>query len=336
VQAATRWRAGRGTGPDHPAGRPGRVRHRNRNQDRDRPRDTGASPASRGQGRAAAGMLTPFLALFAVFFVAPLIYSVVLSLKAGGTGAFAGLLNFRAVFGNGEYWGGVQRMLYFGVIQVTAMIGLALILALYLDSAYCVGRKVFALVYFLPYAVPGVIAAIMWAFLLEPDLDSALKIPHALGLASGTVNPLGYGFALYAIMLIVTWEFAGYNMTILLTSLTSVPRQIIEAARIDGCSELRISLRIKFPLIRKTVLFTVILSIIGTLQLFNEPMVLNEIASIGTNFTPNQIIYTTAFQFGNESLAAAQSIILAAITIVATVAFYGLVRRRADPLGAAR
>jgi multiple sugar transport system permease protein len=288
------------------------------------------------QRRAAAGMTAPFLALFAVFFVAPLIYSLVLSLKAGGTGAFAGLLNYRAVISNAQYWGGVQRMAYFGVIQVTVMIGLALVLALYLDSSYIVGRKFFALVYFLPYAVPGVIAAIMWAFLLEPDLDSALSVPHLLGLASGPVNPLGFRFALYAIMLIVTWEFAGYNMTILLTSLTNVPRQIIEAARIDGCSELGIAWRIKFPLIRRTVMFTVILSIIGTLQLFNEPVVLNDIASIGGNYTPNQIIYNTAFSFGNEPLAAAQSVLLAAITIGATVAFYSIIRRRADPFAAAR
>ena len=66
-----------------------------------------------------------------------------------------------------------------------------------------------------------------------------------------------------------------------------------------------------------------ILSIIGTLQLFSEPVILNEIATIGNSFTPNQIIYNTAFSFGNEQLAAAQSVILAAITIVATVAFFG-------------
>jgi multiple sugar transport system permease protein len=240
------------------------------------------------------------------------------------------------VISNSEYWGGVQRMAYFGVIQVTAMIGLAIALALFLDSAYCKGRKFFALVYFLPYAVPGVIAAIMWAFLFEPDLNGALNIPHKLGLASGPISPLDYRLALYAIMLIVTWEFAGYNMTILLTSLTSVQRQVIEAARIDGCSELAIALRVKFPLIRRTVLFTVILSIIGTLQLFNEPVLLNYIAETSNSLTPNQIIYNTAYQFGNESLAAAQSIVLAVITIVATVAFYGIIRRRSDPLAGTR
>ncbi len=137
-------------------------------------------------------------------------------------------------------------------------------------------------------------------------------------------------------MLIVTWEFTGYNMTILLTSLTTVPHQVIEAAKIDGCSELAIAARIKLPLVRRTVIFIVILSIIGTLQLFNEPVILNNIASIGNSFTPNQIIYNTAFSFGNEELAAAQSVILAAITIVATVVFFTAVRRKMDPFAVTR
>ena len=276
-------------------------------------------------------MTVPFLALFALFFAGPLIYSIVLSLRSPLTGGFAGLLNYRTVIGNAEFWSGVQRMAYFGAVQVSVMIGLAILLAMFLDSPYCKGKRFFALIYFLPYAVPGVIAAIMWGFLLEPDLNGALSIPAKLGLTSGAVNPLDYRLALYAIMLIVTWEFTGYNMTILLTSLTNVPRQALEAAKIDGASELSIAWRIKLPLIRRTVLFIVILSIIGTLQLFNEPVILNDIASIGSSYTPNQIIYNTAFSFGNEQLAAAQSVVLAAITIIATTAFFGLVRRRVMP-----
>jgi multiple sugar transport system permease protein len=150
------------------------------------------------------------------------------------------------------------------------------------------------------------------------------------------MTPLDYRLSLYAIMLIVTWEFTGYNMTILLTSLTNVPHQVLEAAKVDGCSELAIATRIKLPLIRRTIVFVVILSVIGTLQLFNEPVILNEIASIGNSFTPNQIIYNTAFSFGNEQLAAAQSVVLAVITIVATVAFFGLVRRKMDPFSATK
>jgi multiple sugar transport system permease protein len=176
----------------------------------------------------------------------------------------------------------------------------------------------------------------MWAFLLEPDLDGALNVPHLLGVTTGALDPLSYRFVLYAMMLIVTWEWGGYNMTILLTSLTSVPHEVIESGKIDGASEVAIAWRIKLPLIRRTVAFITVISVIGTLQLFSEPMILNDIASIGTSYTPNQLIYNTAFAFGNEQLAAAQSIVLALITVVATGAFYGLMRRRFDMLGTLR
>ena len=222
-------------------------------------------------------------------------------------------------------------MAYFGAVQVSVMIGLAIMLALFLDSPYCRGGSSSPLCTSFPSPYPGLSRPSSGASCCEPDLDSALNVPHRLGLAHGPLTPLDYRLSLYAIMLIVTWEFTGYNMTILLTSLTNVPHQVLEAAKVDGCSELAIATRIKLPLIRRTVMFIVILSIIGTLQLFNEPVILNEIASIGNSFTPNQIIYNTAFSFGNEQLAAAQSVILAAITIVATVAFFGLVRRKLDP-----
>jgi multiple sugar transport system permease protein len=281
-------------------------------------------------------MTTPFLVLYVLFFLAPFGYSVVLSLRSPRTNGFVGLFNYGNVVSNGQFWSAVVRMAYFGAIQVTLMICIAIALALLLDSPYIRGRKFFALAYFFPYAVPGVIAAVMWAFLLEPDLDNALNVPHQLGIAGSALDPLSYRFVLYAMMLIVTWEWAGYNMTILLTSLTTVPREVLDSGKIDGASELALAWRIKLPLIRRTIAFITVISIIGTLQLFNEPVILNDIASIGSTYTPNQFVYNTAFQFGNEQLAAAQSIVLALITVVATGAFYGIMRRRFDILGAFR
>jgi len=292
-----------------------------------------------GQGRAGRAMTAPFLALFAVFFAGPLVYSVIISLRSPLTGGYKGWLNYHTVLANGAFWQAVVRMGYFGIVQVTVMIGIAIGLALLLDGPYCRGKRMFGLLYFLPYAVPGVIAALMWGFLLQPDLDVLLKVPHMLGVTGSPLQPLDYRLGLYSIMLIVTWEWTGYNMTIVLTSLTNVPRQVLEAAKVDGASELAIAARIKLPMIRRTLVFIVVLSIIGTLQLFNEPVILNEVASIGNSLTPNQIIYNTAFSFGNEELAAAQSVVLAIITVVASVAFYGITKRRMNafaPKGVAR
>ncbi|MGH9105062.1 MAG: hypothetical protein ACRDZX_04350 [Acidimicrobiales bacterium] len=98
------------------------------NGDRSAPR-----PGHRGtlsaRGRAGLAMTTPFLALYAAFFLAPFVYSVVLSLRSPQTGGFVGLFNYRNVVGNGQFWSAVERMAYFGMVQVTAMIVLAIILA---------------------------------------------------------------------------------------------------------------------------------------------------------------------------------------------------------------
>jgi multiple sugar transport system permease protein len=316
-QSSGRAGTGGGTGPA-----PGRLRLVRR------PPLIAAPEQGRRLALAPLAMVTPFLALFAFFFILPLVYSLVKSTTSNVTGAFTGLTNYSYVFQLGEFWQGVVRMIYFGVIQVTVMIVLAMVIALFLDSPYCRGRRFFSLVFFLPFAVPGVIAAIMWGFLFSPQLDVLLRVPQDLGLASGPVNPLGNSAVLYSIMLIVTWEVTGYNMTIYLTGLSSVTRDVIEAARLDGCSEWRIAWRIKVPLLRPTIIFTVILSIIGTLQLFNEPEIINSLTTLPAGYTPNLLIYQTAFTDGNIPIAAAESVVLALIIIVASVAFFRIVRLR--------
>lgn len=273
-------------------------------------------------------MVAPFAALFLVFFVLPLIYSVGISFTSARTQGFVGFANYEYMFGLSAFWSGLLRMIYFGVLQVTIMIVCAVGLALFLDSPYARARRVFSTVYFLPYAVPGVIAAIMWGFLFTPQLDGLLRLPVELGLSSKPISPLDPSTALYAIMFIVTWEFTGYNMTIYMTSLSSIPREILDAARIDGASEGQIARYIKLPLLRRTLSFTVVLSIIGTLQLFNEPSIIGELTPIGSSYTPNLLIYTTAFSLGNIPVAAAMSIVLAIITIAGSLAFFRITRSR--------
>lgn len=280
------------------------------------------APSRASSPRAPLAMVAPFFLLFIIFFVGPLVYSVVDSFRSSVTGAFVGVLNYRYVFGLGVFWAGVARVLYFGVIQVTGMIVLALAIALFLDSKYCRGRRIFSVIYFLPFAVPGVIAAIMWGFLFSPQLDSLLRIGHA------GINPLASPAVLYAIMLIVTWEATGYNMTIYLTGLSSVTTEVLEAARIDGCSEWALAWRIKVPLLRRTLMFTIVLSIIGTLQLFNEPSIISSLTTLPAGYTPNLEIYDTAFTFGNITVAAAESVVLAVITVVASLSFFQLTRMR--------
>ena len=268
-------------------------------------------------------MTLPVQLLFALFFALPFGYALYESLSSPLTGGFVGFRNFGLAFGSASFWHSIERVFIFGLVQVTAMVAIALLLAFIIDSPLCAGKRIFRLVFFLPFAVPGVLAALMWSFLFSPQLDSLLSLPAHLGLTSAPLNPLSPGFLLWAIMLVVTWEWTGYTMTLYLTSLASIPDSVLEAAVIDGCSEVGLVRHIKLPLIRRMILFTLVLSIIGTLQLFNEPQLLQ--APVG--YTPNMAIYNEAFTVGNIPLASAMSLVLGLITVGASLLFYTLWHR---------
>jgi multiple sugar transport system permease protein len=290
------------------------------------------------------GFIAPFAVLFAAFYLIPIGYAVWHSLQktvrtGGGGGAFGGggvthqvfggLTNYKQVLDNGAFSSGLIRVFVFGLVQVPVMIGAAVILALLLDSGRARFVRFFRLAYFLPYAIPGVIAAILWGFIYSPGLS---PIDEALSHTPiGNVNLLGGGIVLFAIGNIVTWSWTGYNMLIIFASLQAIPQDIFEAARLDRASDLQIALRIKLPMLRPALLLTCVFSIIGTLQLFTEPAVLSQITgTISSSYTPNLMAYTQAFDNNNTAFAAAISVTLALITFVLSFGFLRLMWRRSS------
>jgi len=275
---------------------------------------------TRRRNGAAYLFLAPFLILFGGFFIFPVIYAFGMSLFAsrGLTSVYVGFTNYTLAFHDTDFWSAMGRVVYFGVIQVTVMILLALIMALFLDSPLAHARAAYRLLYFLPYAVPGVVGAIIWAYLYSPATGPLQGIVNGAGLR---VNLLSSDTILYSIMVIVTWGWTGYNITILNAGLSSIPPDLYEAARLDGAGDFLIAVRIKVPLLRPLLALTTVLSIIGTLQLFNEPYILSALASIPSTFTPNLDIYNQAFQFGSFNYSAALAIILTIVTVVASGLF---------------
>ncbi|MCL6443958.1 MAG: sugar ABC transporter permease [Alicyclobacillus sp.] len=268
----------------------------------------------------------PFLILFCFWVLFPLLYSAFLSFFARRMGqlVFVGIQNYITAFQDSQFWEGLRRVLFFGVVEVTCMVVISLTLALLLDTPYAKAKNFFRLLYFLPYAVPGVVATIMWGFLYTPNVDPILSILG--GGPQHPLNPTAGGTLLYAIINIVLWEAAGYNMTLYSSALTSVPLELYDAARIDGCSELGMVLHVKLPLIRQTIIMTLVLSIIGAMQLFNEPFLLSQLVPIPLAYTPNSEIYNMAFTVGSIPYSATLSVVLGGISIIATVGFLVAVR----------
>ena len=280
----------------------------------------------------AALLLLPFLLLFVVFLVLPLIYALHLSLFQDtliGGRRFAGIDNYVRVFGDAAFWFGIRNMLLFGVLQVPIMLCLALVFALVLHGGSVWLRGVFRIGFFLPYAVPSVIAALIWGYLYGPAFGPFGQLARTLGLPPPQF--LSDTWMIPSLANIVTWEFTGYNMIILYAALQAVPQDIEEAAALCGARPMQIALYIRIPLIAPTIILTTVFSVIGTLQLFNEPQLMRAIAPdvISDGYTPNLYAYTTSFVNQEYNYAAAISFVLGAIVVVLSYIVMFARRRRA-------
>jgi multiple sugar transport system permease protein len=261
----------------------------------------------------------PFLAVFALTFLAPIAYAVYLSLFREqaffGGNVFVGLDNYADVLRDAKFWEASLRVLLFLVVQVPVMLVLALLAALAIDSARLHGASFFRIVIFLPYAVPGVVAVLMWGYIYGNNFGLAADLNDLLGTA---VRPLSQHWMLTSIANIVTWEFVGYNMLIFYSALRTVPEELYEAAAIDGAGAVRTVLAVKLPALRGAIVIATIFSIIGSFQLFNEPNILRTLAPnvITTYFTPNMYAYNLSFAGQQFNYSATVAIVMGLITAV--------------------
>src|ERR1700722_363198 len=257
-----------------------------------------ARPARRRRRWTGWGFVAPFLVVFVFALVAPIGYAIYLSLfreQLIGGNSFVAFENYRQALTDPQFWASVRRVALFLVVQVPVMLILALLAALALDSARLRWASLYRLAIFLPYAVPAVVASLMWGFVYGSQSGLVARLRSALHV--GLPAPLSGGWVLTSIGNVVTWEFVGYNMLIFYAALRSVPGDLYEAAEIDGAGPVRIARSIKLPALRPAMVVAVVFSIIGSLQLFNEPNILHWLPPEHNppHFTPNTYAYNPAF-----------------------------------------
>ena len=261
----------------------------------------------------------PFMVVFALVFLAPIAYSIYLSLYRtrliGGT-AFVGIENYTKVLQDPQFWAAFGRVAAFLAVQVPIMLFLALLVALAIDSGRLYGKAFFRVAVFMPYAVPAVVATLMWGFMYGTQFGLVGNINEAFG--ASLPDPLSPDLILASIGNIVTWEFVGYNMLIIYSALRVVNPSLYEAAEIDGAGQLRIIWAIKLPALRGALVIATIFSIIGSFQLFNEPSILKTVApnAITTYFTPNVYAYSLSFEGQQYNYSATVAIVMGVITMV--------------------
>ncbi|SEG75664.1 carbohydrate ABC transporter membrane protein 1, CUT1 family [Actinacidiphila yanglinensis] len=265
------------------------------------------------------GFVSPFLIVFALVFLAPIGYSVYLSLYRDqliGGNHFVGLDNYHQAFTDHQFWSGLGRVGLFLLVQVPVMLGVALLVALALDSGRLYGRNFFRISIFLPYAVPAVVATLMWGFMYGKQFGLVASVNQHLH--TSIPDPLAPHWALASIGNIVTWEFVGYNMLIFYAALRVIPESLYEAAEIDGAGQWRVIAAIKLPAIRGALVIATVFSIIGSFQLFNEPSILKSLApnAITTYFTPNLYTYSLSFAGQQHNYAATVAIVMGLVTMI--------------------
>ena len=296
-------------------------------------RRSGSSAWVRRRDRSGLGFVAPFFVAFVLFMIVPLGYAIYTSLYTtriiGGT-TFTGASNYTQTLGSGLFWSGVVRVVIFGAIQITVMLAIAFFFATVFDLGVAKWGSTFRTIFFIPFGVPVVVGALMWGFMLEPQYG---PITHLAGLFGfSNTNFFSSSLMLPSIIVIVIWEWTGYNMVILYTALKSVPRDVVEAAILDDAPLWKIILRVKLPLVRPAIVMLVFLNTIGASQLFVEPLILQNYQAgvITNNYTPSLYIFNTAINGAQYNLGAAMAVILGLVVVVISIAALLFRRRRGE------
>ncbi|GGV73207.1 carbohydrate ABC transporter permease [Streptomyces griseoloalbus] len=294
------------------------------------PADRVRKTARRRRLGACGVLMTPFFLLLVTVFLIPVGTATYLSFFSDdqpGLGfgpertVFVGLRSYAAVLTDPTFLGGLGTVALYCLIYIPLMVVGALALALLLDSGVVRLRAWAQLGLFLPHAVPGIIAALIWLYLYTPGISPVIDL---FARADITIDFLGVHTVLPSIVNIALWSNLGYNMVVFYAALQAVPREVIEAAVVDGAGPVRTALKVKTPLVRASIVMVAMFTLIWALQLFTEPMLLSQSSPmINSRFSPSMYIYDAAFTRNNYSLAAAASVVLLLCTIALS---YGVTR----------
>ena len=261
------------------------------------------------QARWAYTFISPFYILFAVFGLYPMLLSLYLSFtrwKGVGPIEFAGLVNFGLILKDKVFWQSMTNGVILFFLYVPVMLFLALVLAVILNSGRVKGFRFFRTLIFLPFITNMVAAGFAFRILLEKQnglLNVLLKY--------ASLSPIPWledvWWARISLSLLIIWAWLGYNMVIMLAGLQTIPRDLTEAALIDGASPIQAFFRVIIPLMRPVILFCMITSTIGSFGLFAEVSTLTRGGPVNATLTPLIRIYGVAFgsyQFGYASALA--------------------------------
>ncbi len=270
--------------------------------------------------------LAPFLLLFLGFTVYPLVKAISLSLQqtyGPGTSVFVGLDNFEYLVADPRFWKALSNTSFYAIASVLVQMPVALGLALLLNNPQVRGKAIFRLIFFSPSLVGIVFVAMLFGLIFEQRTGLLNTVLHGL-VGFDLEFPWLETYTMPAMILAGLWMYAGFNMIYFLAALQSVDKTLLEAAEIDGAGIWQRFRHVTLPHIMPIGTFVIILSLIGSFQLFELPYILLDgPGSEDRGLTIVMYLFQTGFEVGDLGYASA---IGWALTIVLLI--LGLVQLR--------
>ncbi len=257
--------------------------------------------------------ISPFFVVFLVFSIFPVAFSFYLGMSRWdgfSDPQFVGVENYVRALGDPVFQKAIWNTIYLWFWSTLLTVGLALVLAVLVNDYVIGGKTYFRLVFLLPLLVAPAIAAIILRVLFTSNGGVVNMLVGAAQGEPSYFNWLASEFWIKPlVILLVIWRWTGWHMVIFLAGLQSIPRDIYEAARMEGVSRWAIFSRITLPLLMPSIAFSIVMATLGGLQMFDEPFVLTQ-GQGGTNdstTTLGMYLYATAFQQFDFGLGAAVS-----------------------------
>jgi multiple sugar transport system permease protein len=266
-----------------------------------------------------------------LFIIVPALYGLVMSffdtsLVKGGLGSFAGLRNYAEALRSADFWQSMWHTVWFTILTTPPLIVLALVFALLAERA-ARGRWFFRLAFFAPYILPSAVVALIWVWLYTPVLGLLSRAVSSIGVTAP--NWLGDpSWAMGSLAITTVWWTLGFNFVLYLAGLSEIPRELYEAASIDGAGPWQQIRQITIPLLGRTTTLVAVLQVIASLKVFDQMYIMT---SGGPNFSTRpalEYIYDIAFTDFRVGYAAAASTLFFLLVLAVSAGWLALVRRQ--------
>jgi multiple sugar transport system permease protein len=268
----------------------------------------------------------PFVILFGIFLALPIVAALALSFTSFGLRdlqnpigtTFVGLENYADMFADPKFWKSLGNTAYFVVVGVPLTLVLGLVIANALSRGITRFRTAFRVGYYLPVITSIVAIAIVWRFLLNPDVGLINMLLKNVGIdgPAWLANPT---LAMPSIIAMAVWRNVGFAMVVFIAGMQAIPAVLYEAAAIDGAGRWKAFRYVTLPMLRPTILFMLVITTIGYLQLFEEPFVMTDGGPLDATLSVTMYMYQQGFEFFHQGYASAIAYVL--FVIVAVVAF---------------